>query len=128
DRVVALVPVGNHAPRLAVPLMNARKAGAFVVLAGELEWTDHAFEAELLDPLLRDIEVLKAPPDLLTRERLLAELRLSRADGLHADHRVDDAAVVENVADLVRLRRALPLAVDVLLDLVVDRVLTRTVL
>src|SRR5262245_60996954 len=55
--VVRGVVVGDDIPGLAVPLMHACLIGALVVLAGELDGLDHAFEAQLLDARLRQAEV-----------------------------------------------------------------------
>src|SRR5262245_7671249 len=49
DRAVRLVVVGDHLPGLAVPLLDTSDVGALVVLAGELQRAEHAFEAQLLD-------------------------------------------------------------------------------
>src|SRR5262245_16390767 len=75
-----------------------------------------ALHAELLEPLVGHVEVLESPADLLTRERLVPELRHRRADGLDGEHGVDDAAVVEHLADRLALARALALVVEDLED------------
>src|SRR4029077_8985949 len=48
DGVVGGVPVGDHVPLLAVPLVDAAEAGAFMVGARHLDRSDHTLEAELL--------------------------------------------------------------------------------
>ena len=49
DLLVGGVPVGDDLPLLAVPLLDAAVARAFVVGAGDLDRLQHAFEAQLLD-------------------------------------------------------------------------------
>src|SRR5690349_648536 len=49
DRIVAGVPVGDHLPLLAVPLVDAAEPCALMVAARDLDRSDHALEAELLD-------------------------------------------------------------------------------
>src|SRR5580693_5089358 len=51
DGVVGGEPVGDHLPLFAVPLVDAAEPRAFMVGAGDLDRSDHAFEAELLDAL-----------------------------------------------------------------------------
>ncbi len=92
-------------------------ARALVVGAGNLDRLQHALEAEFLEACIGEVEVLKTPTDLLARQRLLAELFLRLADRLHAEHGVHQAAVIENFADLARLRQPFALCIDVLLDL-----------
>src|SRR5262245_39812614 len=94
QRFIGRVEVGDDLPLFAVPLLQPRLVRALVVLTGELNGLQHALETELLEPVRGQVEVLKAPADLLTRQRLFAELALCRADGLGAQHRVDDAAIV----------------------------------
>src|SRR2546428_9620543 len=61
-----LDPVGDDVPLLAVPLLDERQPIALVVVAGHAERAHHSLHAQLLETLLRDIEVFEAPPDLLT--------------------------------------------------------------
>src|SRR5262245_63488123 len=82
--VVAGVPVGRDLPVLAVPGLDAPHTRALVVGAGHLDRLQHAFEAELLEPFRRQVEVFEAPPDLLPSQWLLAEPLLRGADGLDA--------------------------------------------
>src|SRR6516164_7307051 len=96
DGVVAGEPVRNDVPLLAVPLVDAAQPRALVVGAGHLERADHALEAELLDAVGSKIEMLEAPAYLLAGHRLVAELGHGRADRLGAQHRVDQATVVEH--------------------------------
>ena len=53
--------------------------------AGHLDRLQHALEAELLDAVGGDVEVLEAPPHLLAGQRLVAELLLRGADRLDAE-------------------------------------------
>src|SRR5687767_5804147 len=69
--VVRLVPVGNHRPFGAVPLLDAAGTRAFVVVAGHLERLQHALESELLETGGADIEVLDTPAHLLAGERFV---------------------------------------------------------
>src|SRR3954447_1163186 len=64
DREVRLVVAGDDLPLLAVPLLDAGDIGALMILAAELQRLDHAVEAQLLDPLGSEIEVLEAPTHL----------------------------------------------------------------
>src|SRR5207245_4545443 len=109
-------PVGDDVPLLAVPLLDEHGAIAFMVLAGHLDRMRKALHADLLEPLLGQVEILEAPAHFLAGERLLAELRHRGTDRLGREHRVDDAPVVERRADRLLLRGALPLVVDVLDD------------
>src|SRR5262245_63750476 len=79
-------PVGDDAPLLAVPLLDEHRAVPLVVLAGNLQWMGEAAHADLVQALLGEIQVLEAPAPLLAGERLVAELRHGRADGLGLQH------------------------------------------
>src|SRR5439155_10240291 len=105
-------PVGDDVPLLAVPLLDQHGPAALVVLAGDLDRMREALHAELLEPLLGQVEVLEAPAHLLAGERLVAELRHRGADRLGREHRVDDAAVVERRAQVFLFGGALALFVD----------------
>src|SRR5258707_12686647 len=74
DGIVGGEPVGDHLPLLAVPLVDAAETGALVVAAGDLDRSDHALEAELLDAVGREVEMLEAPAHLFAGHRLVAEL------------------------------------------------------
>src|SRR6266568_6535884 len=63
-------PVRHDLPLLAVPLLDQHGPVALVVLAGDLDWVGEALHAELVEALLRQVEVLESPPDLLAREHL----------------------------------------------------------
>src|SRR5205823_2928243 len=65
DRQIGLVVAGDGLPLLAVPLLDAGLVRALVILARELDRLHHAFEAQLLDALCGEAEVLEAPADLL---------------------------------------------------------------
>src|SRR5262245_27459988 len=86
-------PVGDDVPLLAVPLLDQHRPAALVVLAGDLDRMREALHADLLEPLLGQVEVLEAPPHLLAGGRLVAVLRHRGADGLDRQHRVDEPAV-----------------------------------
>src|SRR5882672_5302835 len=105
-------PVGDDVPLLAVPLLDEHGPVALVVLAGDLDRMREVLHADLLEPLLGQVEVLEAPAHLLAGERLVTELRHRRADRLGGEHRVDEAAVVERGAEVLFLRGALALVVD----------------
>src|SRR4029077_11504064 len=99
-----------------VPLLDKHRATTLVVVARDLDRVGETLEAELIEPLLRQIEVLEGPPDLLTGRRLVAKLAHGRADRLEGEHRVDHATVVERGADVFLLRSSLALVVDILDD------------
>src|SRR5882724_11564467 len=115
-----LDPLGDDLPLLAVPLLDEHGAIALVVLAGDLDRPREALHAELVEPLLRQVEVLEPPPDLLARKHLVAVLAHRGADRLDGEHGVGDAAVVERRAHLLLLPGALALVVDVLDDVLED--------
>src|ERR1700687_1451201 len=115
-----LEPVGHHLPLLPVPLLDQHGAVALVVLAGGLDRPREALHAELVEPLLRQVEVLEPPPDLLAREHLVAVLAHRGADRLHGKHGIGDAAIIEWRAHLLLLPGALALVVDVLDDVLED--------
>src|SRR5262249_46651208 len=126
--IVAGVPVGRNLPVLAVPGLDASGARALVVLAGHLDRVQLVFEAELLEPLRGEIEVLEAPTHLLTGHGLLAEPLLGGADRLDPEHGVDQSAHVEDFARLLPSRGALAFVVDVLFQIVMQLEPTRGVL
>src|SRR5690242_14552810 len=66
-----------------------------VVFARDLDRVREALEADLLEPLFREAEVLQRPPHLLAGERLVAELRHRGAVHLDVVHALDEAAIVE---------------------------------
>src|SRR3989449_378173 len=115
-----LAPLGDALPLLAVPLLDEHGAIALVVLAGDLDRPREALHAELVEPLLRQVEVLEPPPDLLAREHLVAVLAHRGADRLDGEHGVGDAAIVERRAHVLLLPGALALVVDVLDDVLED--------
>src|SRR5262245_26706304 len=67
-------PVGDDVPLLAVPLLDEHGTVALVVLAGHLDRVREALHAELIEPRLREVQVLEAPAHLLAGERLVAVL------------------------------------------------------
>src|SRR5947209_10633705 len=113
-------PVRHDGPFLAVPLLDEHRPIALVILAGDLDRVREALHAQLLEPLLGEVEVLHAPADLLAGERLVAVFRHRGADRLGGQHRVDEAAVVERLADRVLVAAALSLVVDELEEVRVD--------
>src|SRR5262249_55529505 len=114
--VVAGVPVGRNLPVLAIPGLDASDARALVVGAGHFDRLSHALESELLEAFRSQVEVFEAPPDLLAGQWLLAKPLLRGADGLDAEHSVDQSAHVEDFARLLPSRRAQALVVEVLLQ------------
>src|SRR5678816_4241 len=96
--IVALDPVGHIDPLRAVPLVDARHARAFMIVARELQRLHEATEPELAQPRLIEVQVLDTPAHLLARERLLAVLRLGGANRLDRHHRVDHATVIKPVS------------------------------
>ena len=96
-----------------------------MVGAGGLQRPHHAREAQRVEPLLVEVEVLQAPAHLLGGHHLaLAEALLRLAHGLYAQHLDDHAARVQHLAHLVLGTRALALVVDVLHD-VLDHLVLR---
>ncbi len=123
-RLVGLVPVGLDVPLRAVPLHDARPVGAHVVLAGGLHRAHDLAEAQGLEPVGREVEVLEAPAHLLGREHLaLAVLVLRGADRLHLQHGDHHPARVRQRAHARGGTRALALVIDELLQVVVHLVL-----
>src|SRR5687768_6152649 len=108
-------PVGDERPLLAVPLLDADRAVALVVLAADLERVREALHAEFLEALVAEVQVLEAPADLLGRRRRLGALHAG-ADGLGGVHRVDETAIVERLTHRLLLAGALALVVHVLDD------------
>src|SRR6516225_6681895 len=126
--VVASVLVGRDLPVLAIPGLDAPHARTLVVGAGYLDRPQLALEAELFDAFGGEVEVLEAPAHLLAGERLLAEPLLRGADGLDAEHGVDQSADIKDLARLVPPRGALAFVIDVFLEIVVQLESTRGVL
>src|SRR6266566_3431033 len=106
DRLIGLDPVSNEVPFLPVPLLELDRAAPLMVHAGDLDRLQEAEGPEFLQALFVDVQILQAPAHLLARQRLLAELRLSRADGLRVQDAVDDAAVVIHLAEAVHVFEA----------------------
>src|ERR1700730_1522480 len=115
-----LDPIRHDLPLLAIPLLDEHGAIALVILAGNLDRPREALHPELVEPLLRQVEVLEPPPDLLAREHLVAVLAHRGADGLDGEHGVGDAPVVERRAHVLLLPGALSLVIDVLDDVLED--------
>src|SRR5919108_676694 len=106
-----LDPVRDDVPLLAVPLLDQDRTAALVVLARDLDRMREALHPDLVEPLLGEVEVLEAPPDLLARWRLALGALHRRANRLRGEHRVDEAAVVERRAHLLLLTGPLALVV-----------------
>src|SRR5205085_8224851 len=126
--VVAGVPVGRDLPVLAVPGLNATAARAFVVFARHLDRPQFTFEAQLLEPISGEIEVLDTPAHLLTGQGLLAETLLGGADRLDSEHGVDQAAHIEDFAGFLPFGRALALVEVVFLAIVMHLAAARRAL
>src|SRR5574337_871964 len=129
DLLVGLVPVGTDAPLGAVPGLDACPGRSHVVDARGADRADHAGEAQRVELLLVEREVLQAPAHLFGRHHLaFAEAFLRALDRLDAEHLDHHAAHVEHRTDLVLRPRALALVVDVLQDVPDDlEVLARSV-
>src|SRR6516225_2885429 len=122
-RLVGLVPIGSDLPLRTVPLHDARPVRAHVVRAAGLDRSHDLAEAECLETVRRQVQVLEAPAHLLGRHDLsLAEFLLRGANRLHLQHRDHHAARVRKRADLVGRARALALVVDELLQVVMHLV------
>src|SRR2546427_12454239 len=73
-------PVGDDGPLLAVPLLDQDGTAPLVVLAADLDRMREVLHADLLEPLLGQVQVLEPPAHLLAAQWLVAELRHRRAD------------------------------------------------
>src|SRR5262245_48151883 len=109
-------PVGELLPLFAVPLLDKDRAIAFMVIAGHLDRSRKPREPQFLQACLRQVEMLKPPPHLLTRQWLVAELGHSCAHGFYVVHGIDETTVVQDFADIIGLRRSLVAVVDLLDD------------
>ena len=69
-------------------------------------------------PLLADVQALQAIAHLLSGQRLLTMHLLGGADRLGHDHGVDEAAVVEDLANVLALAGPQALVIDILEDVV----------
>ena len=107
-------PVGELLPLFAIPLLDKDRAIAFMVLAGHLDWSCKPLEPQFLQACLRQVEMLKPPPHLLTRQWLVAEFGHGRAHGFYVVHGIDETTVVQDFADIIGLRRRLVAVVDLL--------------
>src|SRR5207245_5196095 len=107
-------------PLSAVPLPYDDRPVLLLILAAYLHLIGEALHAQLLRPLVGEVEVLEAPADLLAGHGLVPVLGHRGADGLDGEHRVHDAAIVKRLAHLLLLPGALALVVDVLHDLLED--------
>src|SRR5215471_21512316 len=102
---------------------------ALVVGAGHLHRLHVVLEPELLEAFRSQVEVFEAPPDLLAHQWLFAESLLRRADGFNAEHGIDQAADVKDLASFIQFRGvALALIVEIVLQILVQLELARSVL
>src|SRR5690349_8219551 len=91
DLLVGLVPVGADVPLGAVPRLDARPARTHVVVARGADRPQHTREAERVELLLVEREVLQPPAHLLAGHDLaLAETLLRAPHRLDAEHLDDD--------------------------------------
>src|SRR5262245_57811827 len=112
DLVVAFVPVGAEAPLGAIPGLDACVRRAHVVGARGADGAHHAGEAQRVEFLLVEREVLETPANLLTRHHLaLAEPLLRTAHAFDAEHRRHQAARVQHLPDFFAWSGALTLVV-----------------
>src|SRR5213592_3085875 len=88
DVLHGLDPVRDDVPLLAVPLLHEDRPAALVVLARDLDRVREALHAKLFEPLVREVEVLEAPADLLAGRHLALRALHRRPDGLGREHRV----------------------------------------
>src|SRR5262245_46781250 len=116
DVLHRLDPVRDDVPLLAVPLLDEDGPASLVVLARDLDRVGEALHPDLLQPLLREVEVLEAPAHLLGRRGLSLCALHRRANSLDGEHGVPDAAVVERSATLLLPAGDFALVVDVLHD------------
>src|SRR5579883_981619 len=121
ELAIGLDPVAYPPELRAVPLHEAHGAAAFVVGARELDGLKQAHRAELLQAAFVDVDVLETPADLLTGQRLIAELGLGDAYGFDVEYAIVDPEVVIPGADPLRIGHV-PLAglKHVLVDLSQD--------
>src|SRR5206468_7730647 len=99
--LVGVDPVGDESPFLPIPLVHFGAGNASVVLACHLERRQQTLEAELVELVRGEVEVLQTPAYLLAGQWLVAELRLSGAHRFRGEQRIDHAAVVEDAADIL---------------------------
>src|SRR5262249_43708584 len=109
-------PVGDLLPLFAVPLLDEDRAVAFMVLARHLDRSRKPRKPQFLQACLSQVEMLKSPPYLLTRQWLVAEFSHCRAYGFDVVHGVDETTVVQDFANIIGLRRGLVAVVDLLED------------
>src|SRR5438128_4870029 len=92
-----------------------------MVLAGHLDRSRKPLEPQFLQACLRQIEMLKPPPHLLTRQWLVAEFGHGRAYGFYVVHGIDETTIVQDFANIIGLRRGLVAVVELLEDGSVQR-------
>src|SRR4249919_3285317 len=66
-------PIGSRLPLLAVPLLEAHKSAAAMVSARHFDRRHHRAEAEFVEAVLIERQVLDAPAYLLSVQGFLAE-------------------------------------------------------
>src|ERR1043166_4822815 len=114
-------PVGELLPLFAVPLLDKDRAVAFMIIAGHLDRSRKPRQPQFLQACLRQVEMLKPPPHLLTRQWLVAEFGHGRTYGFRVVHGIDETTVVQDFAEIICLRRGLVTVVDLLEDGCVQR-------
>ena len=70
-----------------------------MVLAGDVDGMEQALRADLLDVSRFELQVLKAPSELVARQHAFAEFFLSLAHSFNGQNAIQDAEVVVNAAD-----------------------------
>src|SRR5262249_26013265 len=103
--------VADLGPVRAVPRLYEGRRMAIVVGARGLEGAREAFEPERLESRVVEVEVLEPAPNVLAGHHLLAGDLLRLGYGFGDQHRIVDAAVVEDGPEL-GLRRVTLAAVD----------------
>src|SRR5262245_24850476 len=121
DRLVGLVPVGRELPLAAVPGVHASPGGATVVGAAGRDRAHHAGEAQRVELLLVERQVLVAPARLLGGHPLaLAEALLRALDAFDRQHRRHQATHVQHLAHFFLWPGALTLVVHFLQHFLCD--------
>ena len=95
---------------------------AIVVVAGHLDRAGESLEAKFLPARLGDLQRLETAPHIFAGDVLLAGDLLRVADRLGDQHGVENAAVVEVLADFVLLRLPFALVHDMFHDILDGRI------
>src|SRR5262249_15006615 len=96
-----LNPVGRLGPLGAIPFCEVDTVMPVVVAAAYAEGSRKALHAQFLQARFRDVQGFEAAADIFTGHDLLAGYLLGVADCLGDDDRIEDAAVVEILANLI---------------------------